>query len=81
MWRSGYDDRWLGARNLSCFRLGEDFSQTRFVSSAHSGYSESAGDHNSLDVHDLSVRCSPAIEGAGVSPPKVRSTKRIFGRR
>jgi hypothetical protein len=35
--------------------------------------------HNRLDVNDLSVRHSLVIEGTGMSPPKMRSAKRILG--
>ena len=44
----------------------------------NSRHSEPAGNHNRLDVNDLSVRHNPAIEAAEVSPPKVRAAKRIL---
>ena len=43
-------------------------------------HGEPLGDYERLDVNDLSVRNNLAIEGAGMSPPKMRSAKRISGR-
>jgi hypothetical protein len=40
-------------------------------------HGEPLGDYERLDVNDLSVRNNLAIEGTGMSPPKMRSAKRI----
>jgi hypothetical protein len=40
-------------------------------------HGEPLGDYERLDANDLSVRNNLAIEGAGMSPPKMRSAKRI----
>jgi len=39
-----------------------------------------AGADNRLDIQDISARHNLATEGGGMSPPKVRSVKRIIGR-
>jgi len=44
----------------------------------NSRHSELAGDHNRIDVNDLSVRNNLAIEDAAMSPPKVRSAKEFY---
>ena len=67
MWRPGYDDRWLGARNLSCFRPEEDFGQT--VSIAGSWLDLERSCHSS----ELSVEASLNSSFAGGKPMSFRS--------
>ena len=52
----------------------------RLVAGVQFQHSQAASDHNQLDVHDLGGRHNMASEVAGVSPPKMRSAKRILGR-
>jgi hypothetical protein len=43
----------------------------------NSRHDERLGDHNLLDVNDLSVRNNLAIEDACMSPPRLRSAKKL----
>jgi hypothetical protein len=65
MWLPGYDDRWLGAHNLSCFRPEEDFGQT--VSIAGSFFDLEIGCH-----------CSELSVEASLNPPAARDKPKSF---
>lgn len=78
MWRPGYNDCWLGARNLSCFRLEEDFSQTAFVASAQF-QTEGSRLATITDWMYIVLPCAifQPSNRPGLSPPRVRSAKKI----
>ncbi len=67
-----------GAGPWVVFKAERDSSQMCSVTNTQFQHGEPLGDYERLDVNDLSVRNNLAIEGAGMSPPKMRSAKRML---
>ena len=55
IWRPGYDDHWLGARDLSSFRLEGDFSQTTSIAGPRLNRSRTVATGNPLWRHVLTL--------------------------
>ena len=73
MWRPGDDDRWLGARNLSCFRPEEDFGQTVSIAGIWVDIERSCHCSEPSVEASLNSSCSRGKPLSFRSPPTVRT--------